>query len=464
MFSSDSNSSALPLEPWAKELIKVQINCEKNYPQGYNQPLDPQSITQIDKQSLLDPDFKFPVEAIKEKEIIQLACQIKNPHSYGTTTLGGNLSDPAYPDDFRLVGSSKTAKSQYCNSYSLEKGKTLGCLETHQHQAEFLENSIYHKKRLDGRCLPGQAVIKPSAYHCSDPECPYCAKHWAGKITSKAVRRINFFLDLTVNSFNEQFNNKTKAKGKSKPFIFSLSKEDYDLSFSLTTEIRHITVSIPKTDWKLPYNVKKKNAETVLFMAGGEGACQFYHPKRWSKKRKIWLYSPHFHFLAVVPNGWIDGQVVSKINQISGYVLKNLPGNRTLQTAQIRTLMYQLSHAGVPFGHQHAVTWIGCLSYNQLAVPKVTKEQLKEVIEICPLCKNPLRPVAHKSYSSKDRTKEKPIWNIHPILKAKYDQKMCLVSSEGWQYISRDGQKYDPETKSWSEQTRVRDKEEFLDG
>ena len=197
-------------------------------------------------------------------------------------------------------------------------------------------------------------------------------------------------------------------------------------------------------------------------MAGAEGACQFYHPKRWSKKRKNWYYSPHFHFLAVVPNGWIDGQIVSKINQASGYVLKNLPGNRTPQKAQIKTLMYQLSHAGVPFGHQHAVTWIGCLSYNQLAVPKVTKEQLKEVIETCPLCKNRLRPVAHKSYSIKDRTEEKPIWNNHPILKAEYDQKICLVSPEGWEYISRDGQKYDPETRTWIEQTWLRDKEEFL--
>ena len=61
MFSSNSISSALPLEPWAKELIKVQTNCEKNYPQGYNQPLEPQPITQIDKQSLLEPSLQIPL-------------------------------------------------------------------------------------------------------------------------------------------------------------------------------------------------------------------------------------------------------------------------------------------------------------------------------------------------------------------------------------------------------------------
>jgi hypothetical protein len=476
MSSSDSISSALPLEPWAITLINTQIKCEKNYPQGFN------------KKTSIDPQTKLSNEVKKEKTIIQKACQIKNPHPYGTTTLGGNLSDPTYPDDFRLVGSSKTAKTIYCNSFSREKGKTIGCLETHKHTSKFLESHIYHTKQLDGRCLPNQAVIKPQTYHCSDPECPYCALHWAGQITAKAVRRIETFLDLTVNSFNIQFNNKTKAKGKSKPFIFSLSKTSYDLPFSSLMEIRHLTVSIPKIDWLLPYNVKKKKAETSLFMAGAEGACQFYHPKRWSKTNKKWFYSPHFHFLAVVPGGWLNGQIVSIVNkglrdkngefskdkkgnslfEGSNYVIKNLPENRTKQSEQIKTLMYQLSHAGVPFGHQHAVTWIGCLSYNQLSVPKITKSKINEVKEHCPLCNSPLRPVAYnnKTFLTDPITKtfildkdgqKIPIWNKHPILKPKYDGKFCIVALDSWEYISRDGQKYDPKTKTWSQQIRKKD-------
>jgi hypothetical protein len=409
------------------------------------EPSNPQNSI-VNEQSLLDPNFKFPLEALKEKQIIQLACQIKNLHPYGTTSIGGNISDPAFPDDFPLVGSSEKQKSPYCNSYSLGKGKTEGCLETDQHQAQFLEKNIYHVTQLDGRCLPGQIIVKPSAYHCSDPECPFCAKYWAGKTTAKAVRRIETFLNLTVNSFNVQFNNKTKAKGKSKPFVFGVSKEDYDLPFSSIMEIRHNTVSIPKTDWKLPYNVKKKNAETVLFMAGAQGACQFYHPKRWSKTKKTWFYSPHFHFLAVVPNGWLDGDLISIINGETGYVIKNLPGDRTEKHEQIKTLMYQLSHAGVPFGHQHAVTWIGCLAYNQLSVPKVTTEQLEDAKEKCPLCGNSLRPIAHKSYSVKDKNHEKPIWNKHPILNSKYDQKFCVVSPNGWEYLPEYRKKSDSDS------------------
>lgn len=417
----------------------------------------------INEKSLLDPDFQLPSEAIIEKDVLKKTYNIKNPHHYGVTTLGGNFSDPEFPNDFPLVGSNSEPSNTYCNSYSKAKGKTVGCLETHLHKAEFLPETIKHKRALDGRCLPGQAVVKPVAYHCSDPLCPTCARHWAGLETARSVRRFSELFNLNVNSFNQLYLSRGKGKYKRNPVAFSVPKEDYDLPFNLLYELRHITVSMDKEDWKLPFPELKKKAETALMMIGVEGGCILYHSKRWSRKYKIWRKGSHFHALGYLLNGRYDGKIVSQIYALSDIVIKVLPGDRSKIEEQIKTLMYQLSHAGVPSGQQHIVSWFGCCSYNQLSVPKKNKNDIEKIKETCPLCKSPLRPVAYnnktflkdkktKAYILDENTKEKiPIWNNHPILNSKYDNKICIVPLDNWEYITRDGQKYDPTTRTWSE-------------
>jgi hypothetical protein len=395
----------------------------------------------INEQSLLDPGFVFPSEAIIEQDVLKKTYQIKNPHHYGVTTLGGNISDPEYLNDFPLVGSNLDPSSTYCNSYSKEKGKTVGCLETHLHKAEFLPETINHKRSIDGRCLPGQIVVKPVAYHCSDPLCPICARHWAGLETARSVRRFSEFFNLNVNSFNQLYLSRGKGKYKRNPVVFCVSKEDYDLSFSVLYQLRHITVSMSKEDWKLPFPELKKKAETALMMAGVEGGCIIYHSKRWSRKYKIWRKGFHFHALGFLLNGRYDGKIVSGINAFSGIVIKVLPGDRSEIEEQVKTLMYQLSHAGVPSGHQHVVSWFGCCSYNQLSVPKKPKKEIENIKEKCPLCGSKMRPVACEQ-------------DDRHVLIPKNDGKLCVVSPGSWHYITRDGQKYDPITKTWSEQFR----------
>jgi len=91
-----------------------------------------------------------------------------------------------------------------------------------------------------------------------------------------------------------------------------------------------------------------------------------------------WFFSIHFHFVGY---GWIERTKEGYSRH--GWVVKNLRARKSIYA----TFQYLLSHAGV--SKFHTVTWFGKLSYRIMRyVPK-----LGSVLEFCPLCHRPLRPL-----------------------------------------------------------------------
>lgn len=341
---------------------------------------------------LEDPNFVFPDEAVLSPSPLFVEPARRWKQRYGVTTYLGNSVDPRFEVDLALVGSNDCKTGEYCGSYGF-KDKTVGCLNIHRHHAQFVDDSVVHQQSIDGRCLPGQAVIIPHAFHCSDPLCPVCCRFWAGQMVSRALNRFEAFLRSCPGS-------------------------DYQLV--------HSTVSVPECDFHLPFDDLHRKASSILQMVGVDGGNLLYHPKRWNKVHRCWYFSPHFHSVGVAISGRVDGVIVKAVHSHSGYVVKRIrvlsdPGDVK------RVLMYQLSHAGVPSGSKHVVRWFGCLAYNQLSVPKTVPLEKSG----CPLCGCAFQPVGYGRYVT---VKGRSVFEYLPFpgSLAKHEGSVCLVDPGGW--------------------------------
>lgn len=279
---------------------------------------------------------------------------------YGVVGYGGFLVDSDFEADFPLVGSRLRQTSALCNVFSRVKG----CLNHEAHFGRVLPEGVSGAVGLDGKIGVKMGVVFPRAYHCSDPTCPVCCFDWARRTARRAMDIFEVYDDLLVDC-----------------------------------EIRHVTVSVPRFDWGKSFKWLRGYVSKLLVALGVEGGQLIYHPKRWSKYRECWYFSPHFHVLGYIEGGLFDGGLIRDFHNASGYVVVNLERRKSV----LGTLLYQLSHAGVPEGHVHAVTWFGCCSSRasiRLGVRDVIVANRRYAIEKrneCPICGSKMRHVCRYS-------------------------------------------------------------------
>lgn len=212
--------------------------------------------------------------------------------------------------------------------------KTVGCLETGKHKGSTLD-----------RGKNPEIVIKIAERDCMRAECPKHYHSWANK---------------QADSMNHRIGEYSRLRDGSMPI--------------------HLTISVPKKDWYLKYDVLKRKAQLYALESGFRGGAVIFHPYRQEKLSKRWYYSPHFHLLGF---GWIEG--TENIEARTGWIVKNLGARKSVRA----TAFYQLSHCGIVEG-KHVVTWFGDLSYNRFNCPNGIPDKAK-----CPICGGDLLPVKY---------------------------------------------------------------------
>jgi hypothetical protein len=140
----------------------------------------------------------------------------------------------------------------------------------------------------------------------------------------------------------------------------------------------------PKFIGKDGYGKMRRKAGRVAKKAGFNGGCLIFHPYREKKPDKLWYWSPHFHAIGY---GWIVN--TAEISRDTGFVVKNHRVRESIGA----TAYYQLSHAGVKYGHR-VISWIGDLAWNSEVGKRIPK--MKAELELCPICEGMLYPVEWK--------------------------------------------------------------------
>lgn len=306
--------------------------------------------------------------------------------SYGVQQYGGYFTDEMFPADMPLVGSAIRASSEFCGTFS----KNVGCLEAHLHVNKPVPAGVVRTASLDGRIHGLKALVYIRAFRCTNPLCPDCCLHWAKLQVARAMRRFDAFID----EFGE-----------------------YDLD--------HIVVSVPKFDWGESYKFMRRQVTAMLLAVGAIGGMIIYHPKRYSRRTKYWYYSPHFHVISFTWEGRVDGKMVKELHNFSGYVLKKLPPRRSVYN----TIMYQLSHAGIPEGRSHAVVWYGELNNRKVGkLPAIRDEIFKP--RVCPVCGNVLNHVCRVSRAGSEF-----------INYREYEDTFILDDVQNWTIVPKRGKK-----------------------
>ena len=232
-----------------------------------------------------------------------------------------------------------------------------------------LNSNLHEGITLEGTNFSGQVYIELHKNSCHRQVCPICWEDWAGREVDRASQRI------------EAYVLKNYSGSRNKPI--------------------HVMVSVCKADYGLSFQDMRRKVYKILKQVKCIGGMCVYHPKRFNKRGKwykeeyplnAWYYSPHFH---IVGYGWVF--VTRQIYNFYGYFVKNIGIRKTVKG----TIWYELSHcAAIPEGG-HAITWFGNLSYNNLKVKYVKKEN------VCPICGATLHKVLYcgKVFSQKDLIK-----------------------------------------------------------
>jgi hypothetical protein len=259
------------------------------------------------------------------------------PHSlavYSQSVFQKSEETPFYKADWPIVGHGTVHVS--CGTFW-----TKVCLE--KHDSRELPESVDHQKLLDGQCSEDGVFIQRVKMSCHRPICPTCWPDWRRRQVARCEER------------------------------FKASEKDYNRKERRNVKRCHGAISVPKKLWHLTEQDMKKLALKYLKQVGIGGGSIIYHPKRERKKQRgLWYFSPHFHVYFHAERAWIDGQKVRALHAKTEWVFRNF-GERPL----IKSISYQLSHAGVPPNHGHIVTWFGSMNYRLLHVDKYHGEQSK---------------------------------------------------------------------------------------
>ena len=245
-------------------------------------------------------------------------------------------------------------------------GKWLyyGCLNSKKHGRPVAKNQT----SLDGKKASSKDTIKAVRMSCNMLGCPICYE----KASTRAGKRVEHRL--------KQFKWRNRK----------------------STKYYHWTVSPPAPVW-LGLTVKqlKKKAISIAKKFGVRGGSVIFHHLRrvgeadededfnagsdWKTAPALWYLSPHFHFVGV---GFTSKKKVIEINKKTGWVCINHLERRSIAG----TVFYQLTHAFIPRGRGHAVSWFGVCSYNKFKTRPIPPPETS----VCSICKEEMvkvRPV-----------------------------------------------------------------------
>jgi len=220
---------------------------------------------------------------------------------------------------------------------------------------------------LNGEDITGQSVIRHKHMWCKRSLCPICfIRGWS----TRRARSIEARLEEGVR----------RGFGK----------------------IEHIVVSPSIADHSLSESDLRKKCRAVLFERGIFAGEMTFHGYRRDKKRGVLVWSPHYHCLGFVKDGYACHNCKHKSNciegcdgfdakawqafQKDGYYVKVLSERKKSYYNDkpniFGTALYTLNHATIRIGigRYHAVTWFGSCGNRKYASPKVVS------VDKCPVC------------------------------------------------------------------------------
>jgi hypothetical protein len=273
----------------------------------------------------------------------------------------------------------------------------------------------------------GKVFGRYYARNCRRKQCPVCFEGWAGAEAERALIRLASFvhdpklIDQVILGFKRAMSKDPVPRALFHQALVA------DLEERLKARPRYRVVHFVLSPWLgidvstiVKFKAMKDKAYLIARESGISGGASVFHPYRlkcsscgsaipdYSKACPAcgctvfkWFWSPHFH---VVGFGWLENTGLGYAQH--GWVVKNLGVRKSV----FATFQYLLSHAGVSSVGLHTVTWFGRLSYRALAhVPKVGS-----VLEICPYCGRPLRPLI---WTHEDRGPPAvELSRVHPVL------------------------------------------------
>jgi hypothetical protein len=279
----------------------------------------------------------------------------------------------------------RVGQREQTNGKCQQKLGFKGCLRVDLHNHSDLEEHNH----------AGMAYIKRIVHSCDKPTCNLCFKRgWAVREAGNAEDRI--------------------MKG-SKGWHDEQGK--FYAGYGLP---EHIIVSVPKSDYNLPYEKLKEKALANLKTLGVLGGALIFHMERYHSKKEAsvkggqvgWYVSLHFHVIGFIDGGYscrhckkkrsscfackdFDGQA-RRLNALSssngfGWIFK-IASDRYGHVGERKTIFgtcwYQLNHATIiKKGKRNTVlTWFGVCSYAKLKL----KQGDRKKRDVCPICQHEL--------------------------------------------------------------------------
>ena len=159
-------------------------------------------------------------------------------------------------------------------------------------------------------------------------------------------------------------------------------------------KVGHIVVSVSAKDYGLCESVLRKKCRDVLLDRGVIGGCMIFHGYREDRSRGVLAWSPHYHVLGFVRDGYACRECERKWNcvkgcggfddrawhafQKDGYYVKVFAERKTV----FGSAHYQLNHATLRLGVKrfHVVTWFGACGNRKFKSQKLESEV------VCPVC------------------------------------------------------------------------------
>jgi hypothetical protein len=172
--------------------------------------------------------------------------------------------------------------------------------------------------------------------------------------------------------------------------------------------VEHFTVSFPKSDYSLPFDVLRKRAEDGCLRRGIMGAALIPHARRIDRKNKCLKFSFHFHGLGFVRGGYdicrncsvfLSGRCGVDCGECKGYeartrrekvndglivkIFAKRASGASMEESVILTARYVLSHASyIPSFRKrfYILSYFGVCANRRLKSCKVP------AVHNCPVC------------------------------------------------------------------------------
>lgn len=235
------------------------------------------------------------------------------------------------------------------------------------HGVKVCDNIEGHEgKVVDGDAATGKYVVRHEHWFCNNPLCCKCF-----------IRGFSVFRARSVEARVKEGERLGLGKGE------------------------HIVVSVPERDRGLSEVELRRRCAKALFSRGVVGFGMIFHGRRMNKERSGLVWSPHYHTLGFIVDGYDkcreckDKKCIGKNKEYlccdgfeartrrefekDGYIVKVEGSRKTV----FGTAFYQMNHSSVKLGLKrfHVVTWWGECSNKQYKTPSIGVSEVG-----CPCC------------------------------------------------------------------------------